>query len=213
MTDLPQPVRLHSVSTAPNPRRVLAFMAHKGVTLPLVEYDMGAREHYAPEYIAKAGRPVIPALELDTGEFLTESIAICRYLEAVFPQTPLFGRDALEAARIEMWQRRAEFELLAPVAAVFRHSHHAMATLEAQVPAWAEANRPRVLKGLGVLNARLSDSAHLGGEEFSVADISANLAVDFMRVTRIAIPDDMTALLDWRARMAAMACFAFPAKR
>lgn len=213
MTDLPQPVRLHTVSTAPNPRRVLAFMAHKGLKLPLVEYDMGVRAHYAPEYVAKAGRPVIPALELETGEYLTESIAICRYLEALFPENPLFGRDALDAARIEMWQRRAEFELLIPVAAVFRHSHPAMAGLEEQVPEWSKANRSRVLKGLGALNDRLSASAFLGGEAFSVADITAQITIDFMRVTKIAIPDDMTALLDWRARMAAMPCFAMPARR
>jgi glutathione S-transferase len=212
MTDLPKPLRLHTVSTAPNPRRVAAFMACKGITLPLVEYDMGARAHYAPEYIALAGRPVIPALELDSGEVLTETIAICRYLEAFYLGTPLFGADPLAAARIEMWQRRAEFELLLPVAAVFRHSHPAMAGLEDQVPDWADGNRARVLKGFATLDARLAISAHLGGEGFSVADITAYVTVDFSRVTKIAIPAEMTALLAWRDRMAALACFARPAK-
>jgi glutathione S-transferase len=212
MIEPPRPVRLHTVSTAPNPRRVAAFMAAKGISLPSVEYDMGARAHYAPEYVAKAGRPVIPALELETGEFLTETVAICRYLEALHPETPLFGADPLGGARIEMWQRRAEFEMLLPVAAVFRHSHPAMAGLEAQVPDWAQANRVRVLKGFGMLNDRLGVSAHLGGDAFSIADITAWITVDFSRVTRIAVPPEMTALTQWRDRLALMPCFARPAK-
>ena len=88
-----------------------------------------------------------------------------------------------------------------------------MAGLEEQVPEWSKANRPRVLKGLAMLNDRLDKSAHVGGDEFSVADITAHITVDFMRVTKIAIPDELTALLEWRARMAATPCFDFPAKR
>ncbi|SET26745.1 glutathione S-transferase family protein [Oceanicella actignis] len=212
MTHLPAMHRLYVTSTAPNPRRVLAFLAEKGVEVELVELDMGRREHYDPEYVARAGAPVIPALELENGEFLTESVAICRYVEALHPEPNLMGRDGLEAARIEMWQRRVEFGLLLPVGFVFRHSHPSMAGFENQVPEWAEANRPRVLAGLEMLDRRLSSAPFVAGERFTIADITAWLAIDFMRVTRIAPPEELEALRRWHARLADRPGFQRPAR-
>ena len=91
----------------------------------------------------------VPALVLDDGTVITESIAICRYFEALQPDPPLFGRGALEIARVEMWNRRLELHLLFPVSHVFRNSHPAMKEMEVpQVPAWAEANKPRILEFL-----------------------------------------------------------------
>ena len=209
MTDLPRPVRLYTVSTAPNPRRVLAAMALKGIALPLTELDMVVkREQYDEAYLAKTGRPVIPALELESGEFLTETIAITRYLEHFHPDPPLFGRNALEAARIEMWQRRAEFEVLIPVAMVFRHGHPGMVGLEDQVPAWAEANLPRVEKGFAMLENRLRESPFLAGDSLTVADITAYMSVDFAKVSRIRPSEDKTALAEWAAKLKAMPGFA-----
>ncbi|MGG7568169.1 glutathione S-transferase N-terminal domain-containing protein [Rhodovulum sp. DZ06] len=209
MTDLPRPARLYTVSTAPNPRRVLAAMALKGIEIPLVEMDMVVKkEQYAPDYIAKTGRPVIPALELETGEILTETVAITRYLDALVPEPPLFGRDPLEAARIEMWQRRAEFELLVPVAMVFRHGHPGMAELESQVGDWARVNLPRVEKGFQMLEDRLQASPFLGGDALSVADITAYMACDFAKVSKLRPSEDKTALAAWQAKLKAMPGFA-----
>lgn len=212
MSDLPRPLRLYTVPTAPNPRRVHAAMALKGIEIETVALDMtGARQQYAPEHLARTGgRPVIPALELESGEVLTETVAITRYLDALWPEPPLFGRTPLEAARIEMRGRQAEFEILIPVAAVFRHGHPAMATLETQVPAWSEANIPRVATGFARLNATLQDAPFLGGEIISVADITAYMAVDFAKVMKLRPDPALTALLDWQARLGALPGFGRP---
>lgn len=202
MTDaLPRPVRLVTCSTAPNPRRVQAFMDEKGISIPKTEIDLSTRAHYAPEHLAKFGTHHLPGLELEDGACLTETVAICRYLEALHPEPNLMGRDPLEAAIIEMWQRRAEFMVMFPVAAVFRHSHPSMATLEDQVAAWAESNRPRVLKGMELLDARLRVAPYIAGPRFTIADITAYLSLDFMRVTKIRVPEAFEGVLRWQGEL------------
>jgi glutathione S-transferase len=173
------------------------FLAEKGVEIPKVEIDITVGAHKTPEYLAKTGMPHVPALELEDGTVLTESVAICRYIEALHPAPPLFGADPLEAAVIEMWHRRVELYLMLPIAQVFRHSNPNMAALEDQVPEWAEANRPRVLTGLAMLERRLNAAPFIGGARFSVADITAVVALDFMRVIRTPVPEEMTALTAW----------------
>lgn len=202
MTDAPRPVRLVTCSTAPNPRRVRAVLVEKGIEIPTEEIDLATRAHYAPEHLAKFGTHHLPALELEDGSTLTETVAISRYLEALWPEPNLMGRTPFETAKIEQWVRRAEFQFMLPVAFVFRHSHPSMAALERQVPAWAEANRERVLEGLALMNRRLEESAFLGRDTFSLADIGAFISLDFMRVTKIAIPEEMTALRRWREALA-----------
>jgi glutathione S-transferase len=110
------------------------------------------------------------------------------------------GGDAREAAEIEMWQRRVEFQLLMPVAFVLRHGNPAMAVLERpQVPEWAEANRPRVVQGLAWLDARLARAPFVAGERFTIADITAIVTLDFMRTIRQPVPEECRALAAWAA--------------
>ncbi len=97
-------MKLYHSRRAPNPRRVRWFMAEKGIKdIEVVEVDLFKGEHRTPEYLARAGLPVVPALELDDGTAITESIAICRYLESIYPEPNLLGRDPKEIAVIEMW--------------------------------------------------------------------------------------------------------------
>ncbi len=199
---LPRPVRLFDCLPAPNPRRVRVFFAEKGVVLPTEQVDIMAGAQFG-EYRARVGTHHVPALELEDGRFLTESTAICRYVEALWPEPNLMGKNALEAAEIEMWSRRAEFGLLAPAAAVLRHGNPKMAVMEDQCPEWAEANRPRVIAGLEWLDRRLAESPYLAGGRFTIADITAAVAVDFLRPSRIAVPEDLGALAEWRKRLAA----------
>lgn len=199
MTDAPRPIRLVTCSTAPNPRRVRAVLVEKGIEIPTEEIELASKAHYAPEHLARFGTHHLPALELEDGSTLTETVAISRYLEALWPEPNLMGRTPFETAKIEQWIRRSEFQLMLPVAFVFRHSHPSMATLETQVPAWSEANRARVREGLALLNRRLEESAFLGRGTFSLADVGAYISLDFMRVTKIEIPEEMTALKRWRA--------------
>ena len=207
---LPRPVRLVTCSTAPNPRRVNVFLAEKGLDLPRQEIDIATRAHYAPEHLARFGSHHLPALELDDGTTLTETVAICRYLEALAPEPNLMGRDGLEAAKIEQWMRRIEFQVAMPLFYVFRHTHPAMATLETQVPALADAHRPRLADGLALLNRRLEASAYVAGDRFTLADTLAYTTLDFARVAKVRPDDDHVGTLRWMAELAARPSFARP---
>jgi glutathione S-transferase len=189
---------------APNPRRVRIFLAEKGVSLPTEPVDLGAQAHKAPAYSAINPMQRLPALVLDDGTVIAESIAICRYIEALHPHPPLFGESALEQAVIEMWQRRVEFHLLGVVSSVFRHLHPAMAPLEVpQVASWGEANKPRVLGFLEFLDGELKTRAYVAGPRFSVADITGVIAVDFMKPAKLAVPEGLANVRRWHAEVSA----------
>src|SRR5918912_1494529 len=115
-------MKLYDGGRAPNPRRVKVFLAEKGITVPTEQVDLGKLAHKSPEYTAINPLQRVPALELDDGTILTESIAICRYFEALHPKPRLFGEGAKDEAMVEMWQRRVEFHLLVPISQVFRHA-------------------------------------------------------------------------------------------
>jgi glutathione S-transferase len=129
---------------------------------------------------------------------IAESIAICRYFEALHPDPHLFGRGPLGSALVEMWNRRAELHLLLPVASVFQHLHPAMKVMvDPQVADWGEANKPRVFEFLRFLDGELQNRPFIAGAEYSVADITALIAVDFMRVSKLAVPEDLANVRRW----------------
>jgi glutathione S-transferase len=197
-------LKLYNSPFAPNPRRVRIFLAEKGVSLPLVNVDLGGLEHKGADFSAINPLQRTPALELDNGEILTESVAICRYFEELYPQPPLFGRDALERARVEMWQRRVELEFFAAITHAFRHSHPHMAEMEQpQIAAWAEANKPRAEKFARFLDGELAKRRYVAGDVFTIADITALVAADFARSARIAFPAELTHFDRWRAEVLA----------
>ena len=197
-------MKLYDSPFAPNPRRVRIFLAEKGIVLPRVNVDLGKIEHKTPEFTDVNPLQKIPALVLDSGEILTESVAICRYFEEIQPEPPLFGRTPLEKAQVEMWQRHAELEFLSPVALAFRHSHPAMRELEKpQIAELAEVSRPRALAFLRYLDAELAKRRFLVGDAFSIADITALVAADFTKPARIDIPPELTHFARWRAEVSA----------
>lgn len=189
---------------APNPRRVRIFLAEKGVSLPTETVDLGAQAHKSAHYRAINPMQRLPALVLDDGTVIAESIAICRYVEALHPEPPLFGEGAREQALVEMWQRRVEFHLLTVVSHAFRHLHPAMAALEVpQVAAWGEANKPRALEFLSFLNGELQGRSYVAGARFSVADITTVVAVDFMKPAKLAVPEGLAHLQRWHREVSA----------
>jgi glutathione S-transferase len=197
-------MKLYDSKMAPNPRRTRIFLAEKGITVPTEQVDMMTMAHKTPEYTAINPLQRMPALELDDGTVIAESIAICRYFEALQPEPPLFGVGAKEVAVIEMWNRRCEINFFANVAAVFRHLHPAMKELEVpQVPAYAEAMRPRAVWFLEFLNRELSGREFVAGDRFSVADITTLCAVDFMKPSRIVMPEGLDHLKRWHATVSA----------
>lgn len=197
-------MKLYDGGRAPNPRRVRIFLAEKGITVPTEQVDLGKLEQRSDAFSAINPIQRVPALVLDDGTVITESIAICRYFDALHPEPPLFGRGPLETALVEMWQRRVELHLLTVVSHAFRHLHPAMAALEVpQVAAWGEANKPRALEFLAFLDAELAQRPYVAGARYSVADITAVVAVDFMKPAKIAVPDGLAHLRRWHAEVSA----------
>lgn len=197
-------MKLYEGARAPNPRRVRIFLAEKGISVPTEQVDLGALQQKSAAYTGVNPLQRVPALVLDDGTVLTESIAICRYFEALYPDPPLFGRAGLEAAVIEMWNRRVELHLMLPVSQVFRHLHPAMKDMEVpQVAAWGEANKPRVHEFLALLDHELANRAFIAGDAFSVADISGLVAVDFMKPAKLVVSEEFTHLRRWRVEVSA----------
>jgi glutathione S-transferase len=197
-------MKLYDGGRAPNPRRVRVFLAEKGITVPTEQVDLGALKHKSPEFTGINPLQRVPALILDDGSVLTESIAICRYFDALHPTPPLFGRGALEAARVEMWQRRLELHLLFPVAHVFRNQHPAMKDMEVpQVPAWAEANKPRIADFLSLLDRELGNRQFIAADHYTVADITGLVALDFMKPAKLSIDESLANVRRWHAELSA----------
>ncbi|HEV7122139.1 MAG TPA: glutathione S-transferase family protein [Rhodanobacter sp.] len=178
-------MRLFDSQRAPNPRRVRWCMAEKGIAdIEIVPVDIFKDEHRRPDYLARATFAHVPALELDDGSTITESVAICRYLESRYPEPNLFGRDAQETAVIEMWTRRAEMLLATPLMQAVRHGHPALATLEAQLPELAAYHRATAERALAMFDRRLGESRFIAGERLTIADIVAFTGVDFARLIK-----------------------------
>ncbi len=197
-------MKLYDGGRAPNPRRVRVFLAEKGIAVPMEQVDLGGLQQKSAAFTTINPLQRVPALVLDDGTVITESIAICRYFECLHPEPPLFGVGALGQAVVEMWNRRAELHLLLPVSHAFRHLHPAMRELEVpQVAAWGEVNKPRVLEFLAILDRELAARPFIAGTQFSVADITAMIAVDFMKPARLAVPPDHRNVLRWHAEVAA----------
>jgi glutathione S-transferase len=197
-------MKLYNSNLALNPRRVRIVLAEKGVSIPRVEVDLGKLEHKTPEFSALNPFQTIPVLELDDGTRIAESIAICRYIEALWPEPNLFGLTPLEQAMIEMWQRQLELRLLSPIAQVLRHSHPRMAEMETpQVPDWAAANRPKALHAMAIVDEALRDRPFIAGDRFTVADVTGLVALDFAKPARISIPPELGHLNRWHEMLKA----------
>lgn len=200
---LPQPVRYYHTPMAPNPRRTQIFLAEKGVELETVNVSLMDGDHKKPDYLGKVGSPQVPALELDDGTVLVESPTICRYLEAIHPEPNMMGRDAHEAAIIDMWQRRIELRLMVTIAMCFRHTNPKMAALEDQSPDWGATNAARIDGRLAELDKQLQGREWIAADRLTIADITGVVAVDFLRLLKRQIPEEMQALRTWHEKMKA----------
>jgi glutathione S-transferase len=197
-------MKLYDYVRAPNARRVRIYLAEKGIAVPTEAVDLAALQHKSEAYTAINPMQRVPALVLDDGAVIAESLAICRYFEALHPSPGLFGIGAAGLAIVEMWNRFAEFYLFFPVAQVFRHLHPGMAAQEVpQVAAWGEANKPRVEGFLPVLDRQLAAGPFVCGAHYSVADITALVAIDFMKPAKLAVAPEYRNIAKWHALVSA----------
>jgi len=197
-------MKLYDGGRAPNPRRVRVFLAEKGIEVPTEQVDLGALQHKSAAFSRINPLQRVPVLVLDDGTVISESIAICRYFEGLHPEPPLFGRGARQTAHIEMWNRRLELNFLFPVAHVFRNTHPAMKEMEVpQVPAWAEANKPRIAEFLRILDRELENRPFVADDGYSVADITGLVALDLMKPAKLTLPHDCANVRRWQAEVSA----------
>jgi glutathione S-transferase len=187
---------------APNPRRVRIYLAEKGIDLPEIPVDLRAREQKSPQIRAKNSTGQVPFLELDDGEVIAESVSICRYLESLHPEPPLFGEGALQQAQVDMWVRRIEFQLMRPIGMFWVHAHPLTAGPH-QHKDFGESNRALVANAMRWLDGELEGRSFIAGEAFTVADIAALTAVDFAAWIGLEVPDDCVRLKAWHARVSA----------
>ncbi len=202
-------ITLYDCATAPSPRRARLLLAAKGIAHDTVEVDLRSGEQLSEAYRQINPQCTVPALRTEEGDVLTDNAAIAAYLEARYPEVPMFGITPQDKAEIASWQWRVEFEGLMPIAEVLRNTSPAMVDRAlpgpvnyAQIPALAERGLARLQHFLVVLNERLAQREFLAANQLSIADITAVVAVDFARAAKVKPDERHPHLLRWRAAMA-----------
>ena len=202
-------MKLYDMQRAPNPRRVRIFIAEKGLDIPKVEVDIPREENLKEDFQKINYRGLVPVLELDDGTCIDESVAICRYLEELYPEPNLLGTDALSRAQIESWQRHMEFDGFLSVASVFRNTFPLFSERGVPgrpagfkaIPDLAKRGRAQYALFLEDLNNRLGDCEYIAGDKFTIADITALVTVDFGKFTELNVPAEHKNIQRWYARV------------
>ena len=197
-------MKFYDCRTAPSPRRVRIFIAEKGIDIETVQIDLGSGEQFSDAFRALNPDCVVPVLQLDDGSCLSEVAAICQYLEALYPDPPLLGASAEERARVTMWNGKIEQQGLLSMADAFRNSAKGLkgravtgSRSYEQIPELAERGRQRVQQFFERLDTQLANSPFVAGANFSMADITALVLVDFAAWIKIAVPDEANNLARW----------------
>jgi glutathione S-transferase len=204
-------MKLYDFVLAPNPRRVRIFLAEKGIEVPMVQVNTRTREQFAPEFEAKNPNCAVPVLELDDGTCIAESVAICRYFEEIQPEPPLMGRDAKDKAIVEMWNRRAEIDGTIPLGQAARNglplfAGRAIAGVPdgwPQIPELVARGKAIYARFLDRLDHRLAESRHIAGDDFTIADITAFVALGNAKRLDITIPESCPNISRWHTAVAA----------
>jgi glutathione S-transferase len=194
---------LHDLAAGMHPRRVRIFLAEKGISIERREVDAAGGANATQDFLRLNPLGKLPVLELDDGTSIAESLAICRYLEALNPDPALMGRTPREVADIEMWALRMDHELSQMIALSFVHSSDFYRGRIEQIPEVASWARGRALETMNWLNHELSGRRHIAGEDYTIADIVAQSAFVLGKAVGLRIPPDMTNLSRWFAEVTA----------
>lgn len=199
-------MKLYENKAAPNPRRVRIFMAEKGIdpaNIECVQVDIVSGENLNEPFLARNPMGRIPALVLDDGTCISESVAISRYFEEHHPEPPLFGDNTEERVSIEMWNRRMELNLLYPVSMAFRHLRGQFADREPVIREWGEASLAEATRMFDFMDKHLTENIYIAGTRYTIADITALCAIDFARVVKLRIGDERPHLKRWHDAVSA----------
>ena len=188
---------LHDLSAGMHPRRVRIFLAEKGVSIERRAVDAGGGANATQDFIRLNPLGKLPVLELNDGSAIAESLAICRYFEATYPDPPLMGRTPREAANVEMWTLRMDHELSQMITLVFVHSSDFYRGRIEQIPEVANWARGRAIETMNWLDRELAGRRHIAGENYTLADIVAQCACVLGKAVGLRIPSDMTNLSRW----------------
>jgi glutathione S-transferase len=201
-------ITLYDCATAPSPRRARILLAEKGIAHDTVQVDLRTGEQLGDAYRTINPQCTVPALRTDNGLLLTDNAAIAAYLEAAYPQPPLMGITPEEKAEIASWHWRVEFEGLMAIAEALRNGSPAMANRALpgpvnypQIPELAQRGLARVQQFFMTLNDRLAEREFIATDRFSLADITAVVAVDFARVVKVKPSEAHPHLVRWRAAL------------
>lgn len=192
-------MKIYEQKIAPNARRVRMFLAEKGLldSVEFVELDLQKGDNRRADFRDKNMFAKIPVLELDDGTCISESVAICRYFEALNPTPSLFGVEALEQAQVEMWQRRCEMYFLNMVGMAFQHTSGFFADRMTPNKEWGDDCAKNASKFMHMLDKHLADSEFVAGNTFSIADITALITIDFARVIKLRRGEGQQNLKRW----------------
>ena len=203
-------MKLYDYAPAPSPRRVRIFLAEKGIAVPTVQVDLRHREQFTDAFRAINPDCTVPVLELDDGTRIADAVGICVYFEAVRPAPALMGRDPQSKALIVAAQRRAERDGFSAVVEAFRNftpglKGHALPGPDGyeQIPALAERGRARVKRFFATMEAALAGRAFVCGADYSIADITTLVTVDFAQRIKLAIPEASVNLRRWYDKVSA----------
>jgi glutathione S-transferase len=205
-------MKLYDFALAPNPRRVRMFLAEKSVEIPLVQVNTREREQFEESFKAKNPLCTVPVLELDDGTCISESVAICRYIEELHPEPPLMGTDAKDKAIVEMWNRNVEFNGYVPASEAVRNGlpmfeDRGIAGMPGgvpQIPALVERGKKSLDRFFHMLDHQLADNAFIAGQAFTIADITAFVTIEFSKRVDVTLPESGTEnLARWHAEIAA----------
>jgi glutathione S-transferase len=190
-------MKMYDFTLAPSPRRVRIFLAEKGIDVELVQVDIMRNANRTPEFYQKNPVGSLPILELDDGSCLSESVAICRYFEEIRPCPPLFGVGAREKALVEMWNRRIELEIFAPVGHVWSHLSKIAEGRSRRIPEFGEIQKSSAIDRIAWLDAELKGREFIAGDSYSIADITTLCMIDFARTVDIRIQPDHANIARW----------------
>ena len=203
-------MKFYDCVTAPSPRRVRIFAAEKGIELPTVQVDLRSGEHFGEAFRALNPTCTVPVLELDDGTCIYESVAVCRYLEAAYPEPPLMGSDPAEQGMVAMWDHRIETEGFMAAAEMFRNAargmkDHALTGPDpvAQIPELVERGRMRIGRFFDTLDAQLDGREFVAGSSYTVADITGLVVVDFVNRLKVETPEGCANVRRWHETVSA----------